>query len=398
MSSPSSAASTATPSRSTRRGSLGAKTAPSIQRFPSVGVQLDRDEAGEVPRARTLRFNHLDAPLFSDRPSVDEGDGRRQDGSKQTHEHGAHEQGMAFTGQFAVIPHPHALDSVVIDLCQDAPQALRQRDEGLEPLEFFRGHRREVHRVPNHARPEKISHTGCCLDTDELLCLFGGGRDVRSRHHTGKSGQYCGRRGLDLEHVQSGAGHVTLPEGFGERVFINQVAAGRVDDLDTPLAPGKLVAPDQRTVAWRGGDVERNEVGTLTQVVERYEVDIEVGSDLSRDKRVVGDQPHLEGPRPSSYFPADPAKTDDPERLAPYFSALQRLLLPAPFLHLRVGQGDRPRHREHQRTGVLGHADAVSPRCVDDEDAPLACGVQVDVVDTSTGTSHHLQPRRRRDQ
>ena len=78
---------------------------------------------------------------------------------------------------------------------------------------------------------------------------------------------------------------------------------------------------------------------------------------------------------------ADAAEADDAERLVAELGAEQALLLPALLLHRRVGGGDRPRQREHQREGVLGDADAVAAGRVGDDDAAGARGLEVDVVD-----------------
>ena len=52
------------------------------------------------------------------------------------------------------------------------------------------------------------------------------------------------------------------------------------------------------------------------------------------------------------------------------------------------------RERQHQRAGVLGDADAVGARRVDDEDAARAGGGDVDVVDAGAGAGDDAQPRR----
>ena len=72
------------------------------------------------------------------------------------------------------------------------------------------------------------------------------------------------------------------------------------------------------------------------------------------------------------------------------------LLLPAAVLHRLVGGGHDARQRQHQRAGVLGDADAVGARRIDDQHAAGAGGGDVDVVDAGAGAGDDAQLRRRR--
>ncbi len=95
------------------------------------------------------------------------------------------------------------------------------------------------------------------------------------------------------------------------------------------------------------------------------------------------------------HFLADASEPGDAERLAAQLGAEKALLFPAPVLHRVIGGRHRARQRQHQRAGVLGDADAVRARRVDDEDAARAGGGDVDVVDAGAGAGDDAEPRRR---
>ena len=77
------------------------------------------------------------------------------------------------------------------------------------------------------------------FDADQLLGFDGRRGDVRRGHDLRQSGQRLIRRRLLLEHVEAGAGDVAGLDGIGERRFVDQLAARRVDDAHAGLAGGK---------------------------------------------------------------------------------------------------------------------------------------------------------------
>ncbi len=106
------------------------------------------------------------------------------------------------------------------------------------------------------------------------------------------------------------------------------------------------------------------------------------------------DDAHAEGPGAQCHFLTDAAEPGDAERLAAQLGAEKALLLPAPVFHRAIGGGNGAGEREHQRTRVLRHADAVGARRVHDEHAARARGRHVDVVHAGARPRHDLQPRR----
>ncbi len=141
--------------------------------------------------------------------------------------------------------------------------------------------------------------------------------------------------------------------------------------------------------------MERQVIGARADRVDRHQLDREPRGDFLGNVRIVRDNAHAEGARALGDLLADAAQSGDAERFAAQLRADEPLFLPASVLHRAIGGRDRAGEAQHQRAGVLGHADAVRPRCVDDEDAAAAGGGDVDVVDTGAGARDDSQPGRR---
>ncbi len=145
----------------------------------------------------------------------------------------------------------------------------------------------------------------------------------------------------------------------------------------------------------RRRQMERQEVGAGADLVERQQLDAHALGDLARDERIVGDDPHPEGAGALRHLLADAAEAGDAERLAAQLGAEEALLLPLAVLHRPIGGGHAAGERQHQGAGVLGDADAVRARRVDDENAARAGGGHVDVVDAGAGAGDDPELRRR---
>ena len=67
---------------------------------------------------------------------------------------------------------------------------------------------------------------------------------------------------LGGEHVEGGAADAAVADGVGQRVLVDDAAAGDVDDAQAGLGLGQQVGlPIRPTVSWVFGDVEGDEVG-----------------------------------------------------------------------------------------------------------------------------------------
>ena len=185
----------------------------------------------------------------------------------------------------------------------------------------------------------------------------------------------------------SSAAAATMPCSIArlQRRLVDQLAARRVDDPDARLHPRKAVVVEEMLRLGRRRQMERQEVGGRAHLVERQQLDAHALGDLARDERIVGDDAHAERAGALRHLLADAPEAGDAERLAAQLGAEKPLLLPLAVLHRPIGGGNAARERQHQGAGVLGDADAVRARRVDDEDAARAGRGDVDVVHAGAG-------------
>ena len=101
---------------------------------------------------------------------------------------------------------------------------------------------------------------------------------------------------------------------------------------------------------------------------------------------------HAERRQPLRDEHADPAEADDADGLLVQLDAGVLRPLPLAVLQRGVGRADVPGGGEHQRDGELGGGDDVGGRRVDDHDAGLGRGLDVDVVEADTGAGDDLEP------
>ena len=193
------------------------------------------------------------------------------------------------------------------------------------------------------------------------------------------------------EHVETCAADVAAGDRVGERLLVDQAAAGGVDDDDARLGLGQRLLADQARGLLGLGQVHRDEVGAAQQFVERQQLDAELRGAGMRHVRVVGGDVRAEGGEPLGDQLADAAEPDDADRLAEDLGARERRPLPGVVAQRRVGGRDLSGRRQQQRERVLGGAVDVRRRRVDDQHAAGGGGVDVDVVQADAGAGDDLQ-------
>ena len=201
---------------------------------------------------------------------------------------------------------------------------------------------------------------------------------------------------LGREDVEPRPGDRPGREGLREGVLVEQAAAGGVDDPHRRLAQRQLLAPDQPDGLGGLGQVDRDEVALAQQLVERHQPHADLRGARRRDVGVVGDQRGAERRHPLGEQHADAPEADHADRLVGHLDAGPPAALPPPLLERGVRRREVAGAGEQQRDGLLGRADDVARRRVDDHDAPGGRGRHVDVVEADAGPGDDLQPRGRR--
>src|SRR5258705_1066735 len=118
-------------------------------------------------------------------------------------------------------------------------------------------------------------------------------------------------RRLLFENIQRGAGDNAGLDRTKKRAFINQSAAGAVDDPYAVLHFRESFRADN--AARLGGQrrVYGQEISARKDVIKRRHFDLEIARLLRSDERIVADDLHAEGTRARRDGPSDAAETDN---------------------------------------------------------------------------------------
>ena len=127
-------------------------------------------------------------------------------------------------------------------------------------------------------------------------------------------------------------------------------------------------------------------------VIELDLLDAKLGGALLRQKRIEGDDAHLQAERAARHHRSDVAAADDAEHLSGDLDAHEARLLPLPRLRRLIGRGNLPGAGEEHGDRMLGRGDRIPERGVHHDDAGGGRRGDVDVVDADAGAADHAQP------
>ncbi len=230
-----------------------------------------------------------------------------------------------------------------------------EADEGRDGL----GQRRaEVDGVGDDAAVERGLDLLGGVGAGAVLRLGRRGAEVRRHDHVVAAEERVLGRRLLGEDVERGAGDLARVERGAERLEVDQLTARAVDDANAVLHAGERRGVDPVDGLGRLRQVDRDEVGTLVELVGGLDaLDAEVAEALGRDELVEADHLHLERLRAARDQLADPPEADHAERLAVELVAAVARARPLArdqsAVRLRDVAGER--QRECQR--VLGRGD-----------------------------------------
>ena len=172
-------------------------------------------------------------------------------------------------------------------------EPLGERHERLHRRARLRG--REVHRE-RHELAAQREHDLLGDGLARLVLRLRRRRaEVRGDHDAVELEQRRLGGGLLDEHVERGAGDAAVAHRVGERGFVDDAAAGGVDDPQRRLGVGEQLGVDQPDRVGRLRQVDGEEVGARHELLDRrHEVDAELAGALGAHVRVVGDELHAE--------------------------------------------------------------------------------------------------------
>jgi hypothetical protein len=140
--------------------------------------------------------------------------------------------------------------------------------------------------------------------------------------------------------------------------------------------------------------VDRDEVALSQQLVQADQAHPDLRRPRGADVRVVRQQPGAEGRHALCEQHPDPAQTHDPDGFVGDLDAGPAGALPPAGLQGGAGRRGVAGTRQQQRHRLLGGADDVGQRGVDDHHAAGGRSRHIHVVEADAGPRHDLEPRR----
>ncbi len=205
----------------------------------------------------------------------------------------------------------------------------------------------------------------------------------------GEEGVVGGGR-FGFEDVESAAGDVAGIDGVFEGCFVDEAAAGAVDDEGAFVHESDALFVHYVAGVISEGDVEGDDIGTGEGDVGGFsECDFEFAGAGFCEEGVVGDDVHVEGLGAFGELGADAAHAEDGEAFAVEFDALEGFArgVEVSGEDSGVGGADVSGGGEHEGERVLGGGDGVAGGRVHDDHAVVGGGVAVDVIDADSGAA-----------
>ncbi len=198
------------------------------------------------------------------------------------------------------------------------------------------------------------------------------------------------RRRLDFEHIGPVAPERPRFESPGHRAGIDQLAPGAIDEKSVGPHPRDHRGIDQIAGFLGQEKVERHHIGRLEDLPGGVEPPHPMGfGEIPVPIRIVADNGHSECPGAHRHLLADPAQTENADRLAHQLVAG----LPLPLAAARRGRRLREplAQAEHQTEGVFGHGRMVDAGSEQHRNPLRRSMIHIDLVDPDPVLRDHPQ-------
>ncbi len=218
---------------------------------------------------------------------------------------------------------------------------------------------------------------------------------MRGGNKVGRSKQRRFTGGFVDEHVERRAADLAAVQRVLECRLVYQATACAIDDPHAPLGLRQILAAQNiaRLIGQRG--MQGDEIGLGQQRIEIGLFDAQFDRTFGGEEGIVGDDLHLQPQRAIGNDRADIARADQAECLAGQLDAHEAVLFPLSGLGRRVGLGQLPGEREHQRDGVFGGGDRIPEWRVHHHHALRGGSGDIDIVDADAGAANDLEVGRR---
>lgn len=286
----------------------------------------DFDELGAVGGEGDCGFRDAEAVRFGDGGSVDEVDLRLVVGTGEVS--GEDLAGDELGVQLRNGAEVGDADAVALrrgDFGEELAERICEVEVGADAFESAAVEVGHVDRVDDFSGEEEIFHLVSDFDADVFLGFCGGGSEVRSEDALfgGEEWEIC-RWGFDFVNVEGDSTEVAGVDGCLGRGFIDESAAGAVDDEGTGVHQGDALRIKD-VLGFRGErNVECDDVCAGEGDGGAFcEFHFQGLSASGGEERIVSDDRHAKGLGAFCEFGADAAHAEDSEAFAKHFDALE---------------------------------------------------------------------------
>ncbi len=197
-----------------------------------------------------------------------------------------------------------------------------------------------------------------------------------------------GGRRLDFIDIERGATDLAGLQSGEEIGFIDDAAAGAIEDADAFFHFGEGGGVDHAFGLVGHRHVDGDEIADGIQIVHVL-LDVHVqGFGAGAGKvGIVSEDFHAEGGGAFGDFAADAAHAEDAKGLVVKFGALKILAAPFAFLHGGVGLRNLAGQGHKHGKGQFGGGNGVAAGGVHHDDAALGGGIDIDIVHADAGAA-----------
>ena len=230
------------------------------------------------------------------------------------------QQARVVFGERAVDLDRDPADVAARELECEPPELRRERDERAEHLEVLRADGRDVDGVRDEPAFERRGDLLGDDHTGAVLRLLGRRGEVWRDDDIRRPEQRPVVR-LLREDVDRGARELARFEGGDERLLVDELAAGGIDEPRAVTHACDCSGIDRPACVVVQRQVQREEVGPPQHLVERGADDAEIAKALGGDERIVGDDLHQQAERAARDLPPD---APEPEHAEHHFDRSHR--------------------------------------------------------------------------
>ena len=200
-------------------------------------------------------------------------------------------------------------------------------------------------------------------------------------------------QGFGHEGIQRRTGQMALVEYADQRVFIHQSAASGIDQIGAFAHLAHLRLTDDVGGFLGTWNMQGDDVSPGQQLIERLHRHAHAAGSRSRQERIIRGHFHADAGGFARHRCPDTAQADDAQAFAFQFEAGQAVFRPFAGLHSGIGFRHVPCHRKQQGDRMLGGGQGIAIRGIHDRDAARGGSLDINGIDTGTGTADDFQMR-----